>query len=272
MLIGASPLRAAAPAYAYGIAAGWVVLMIAIAASGGFAPGVIGPVPGPVLGFGALVIGLSAWFWWPAFRDTLLGLPPAALIGINAFRIAGVFFLILFAQGRLSAPFAQSAGWGDIITGLVAIPLAAMTAVGTVPSRRHRRLNALVLIYSQRSCLGRSRRPERPFDCSPKVRHRGDGDASLGNHPDNSCATLAARPLTLAWRLRSAPAEHRSRSQLERHAPTRGRPRPGVVEAGAFARSALRSAETSAEIVWPVGLVISHAPFSLATTPGARRR
>src|SRR5947209_2641227 len=34
------------------------------------------------------------------------------------------------------------------------------------------------------------------------------------------------------------------------------------------ARSALRSAETSAEIVCPVGLVDSQAPFSLATTPG----
>src|SRR5436305_1060326 len=34
------------------------------------------------------------------------------------------------------------------------------------------------------------------------------------------------------------------------------------------ARSALRSDETSAEIVCPVRLVASHAPFSLATTPG----
>src|SRR5215469_9047913 len=34
------------------------------------------------------------------------------------------------------------------------------------------------------------------------------------------------------------------------------------------ARSALRSAETRAEIVCPVRLVESHAPFSLATTPG----
>jgi hypothetical protein len=34
------------------------------------------------------------------------------------------------------------------------------------------------------------------------------------------------------------------------------------------ARSALISAETSAEIVCPVRLVDSHAPFSLATTPG----
>jgi len=137
MLVGAASLRPAVRAYAYGIAAAWVLLMIGIAASGGFAPGAIGPVPGPVLGFGALVIGgLVAWFWWPAFRDTLLALPLSALIGINAFRIAGVFFLILFAQGRLSAPFAQSAGWGDIISGLAAIPLAAMTAAGTLPSRR----------------------------------------------------------------------------------------------------------------------------------------
>src|ERR1700730_6080515 len=128
-LIGAASLRPAAAAYAYGIAAAWVCLMIGNTASGGFAPGAIGRVPGPILGFGALMIGgLAAWFSWPAFRDTLLALPLSALIGINAFRIAGVFFLILFAQGRLSAPFAQSAALGDIITGLVAIPLAAMTA------------------------------------------------------------------------------------------------------------------------------------------------
>jgi hypothetical protein len=136
-LIGAASLRPAVQAYTYGVAAAWVCLIIGIAASGGFAQGAIGPVPGPVLGFGALVIGgLAAWFWWPAFRDTLLALPLAALIGINAFRIGGVLFLILYAQGRLSGPFAQSAGWGDIITGLAAIPLAAMVAAGTFPSRR----------------------------------------------------------------------------------------------------------------------------------------
>src|ERR1700730_12326421 len=135
-LIGAASLRPAARAYAYGIAAAWVCLMIGITASGGFAPGAIGRVPGPNLGFGALMIGgLAAWFSWPAFRDTLLALPLSALIGINAFRVAGVFFLILFAQGRLSAPFAQSAALGDIITGLVAIPLAVMTAAGRLSSR-----------------------------------------------------------------------------------------------------------------------------------------
>ena len=92
MLIGTTSLGPAARAYAYGIVAGWAVLMIGIAASGGFASGAIGPVPGPVLGFAALVIGgLAAWFWWPAFRDTLLAVPLSALIGINAFRIPGSF-------------------------------------------------------------------------------------------------------------------------------------------------------------------------------------
>jgi hypothetical protein len=135
-LIGTARFSPAVRACAYGIAAGWVVLMIGITALGGFAPGAIGRVPGPILGFGILMIGgLAAWFSWPAFRDTLLALPLSALIGINVFRIAGVFFLILFAQDRLSAPFAQSAALGDIITGLVAIPLAAMIAAGTSPPR-----------------------------------------------------------------------------------------------------------------------------------------
>jgi hypothetical protein len=61
--------------------------------------------------------------------------PLAALVGINSFRIGGVFFLLLFADGRLSSPFAPSAGWGDIITGIAAIPIAAGAASArSVPS------------------------------------------------------------------------------------------------------------------------------------------
>jgi hypothetical protein len=211
MLIGAASLRPAARAYAYGIAAGWVVLMIAIAASGGFAPGVIGPVPGPVLGFGALVIGgLVGWFWWPAFRHTLLGLPLSALIGINAFRIAGVFFLILFVQGRLSAPFAQSAGWGDIITGLVAIPLAAMTAAGTFPSRRlvaaWNAFGALDLFAAV--LLGALSSPGTPF----RLVTEGPGTVVMATLPWAMIPTTLVPlwlldHLTIARRLRAAPVQ-----------------------------------------------------------------
>jgi hypothetical protein len=111
--------------------------MVAIAAMDGFRPGLLGPIPTPVMAFATLVLGsLLAWLAWPAFRDALLSLPLAALVGVNAFRIGGVFFLLLFAEGRLSAPFAPSAGWGDIITGVAAIPIAAVAASRHNVSRR----------------------------------------------------------------------------------------------------------------------------------------
>lgn len=118
-------------------AAVWVAATVAIAAMGGFRPGVLGAIPTPVLAFTTLVLGsLVAWLAWPPFRNALLSIPLAALVGVNAFRIGGVFFLLLFADGRLSAPFAPSAGWGDIITGIAAIPVATVAASRQNVSRR----------------------------------------------------------------------------------------------------------------------------------------
>ena len=44
----------------------------------------------------------------PGSRDAYvsIGIPTAVLIGANAPRVLGVFFLILYAQGQLPAPFA----------------------------------------------------------------------------------------------------------------------------------------------------------------------
>lgn len=58
----------------------------------------------------------------PAWRAALLGLPAPLLIGLNVSRVFGVFFLFLAAAGRLSGPFPISAGWGDIATGVLALP------------------------------------------------------------------------------------------------------------------------------------------------------
>jgi hypothetical protein len=212
MLVGAASLRPAVRAYVYGIAAAWVGLMLGIAASGGFAPGATGALPGPVLGFGVIIIaGLAAWFWWPGFRDALLGLPLSGLIGINAFRMAGVFFLILFAQDRLSAPFAQSAGWGDIITGLVAAPLAAMAAAGTPPPRRliaaWNAFGALDLFAA--ILLGALSSPGTPF----RLFTEGPGTVVMATLPWVVVPTVLVPlwlliHLTIARRLRSAPAQH----------------------------------------------------------------
>jgi hypothetical protein len=126
VLIGLAVIRPAAKVAAFVIAVAWISLIFTIGALGGFALGVTGPFPAPVIPFLILMIGgLLAWFTSPAFRSALLSIPLWALIGTNAFRVVGVFFLMLHHQGRLASPFAISAGWGDVITGLAAVPLAA---------------------------------------------------------------------------------------------------------------------------------------------------
>lgn len=130
-LIGFASLRQEAKLAALAAAAGWLALVVTVAALGGLAPGTLGPVPANLLPFFTL-LGLlfGSWFFSPAFREALLSVPLPVLVGLNAGRVGGVFFLLLYADGRLSAPFAPSAGWGDIITGALAIPLAAMLALG----------------------------------------------------------------------------------------------------------------------------------------------
>lgn len=91
----------------------------------------LGPVPANLLPFvGLPVLLFGGWLLVPQFREALLAVPLPILVGLNALRLGGLFFLLLYTDGRLSAPFAPSAGIGDMITGAVAIPLAAMPAFG----------------------------------------------------------------------------------------------------------------------------------------------
>ena len=59
----------------------------------------------------------------PAGRAALSALPTRLLIGLNIGRVLAVLFLLLAREGRLSGPFPFYAGWGDIITGVLAIPI-----------------------------------------------------------------------------------------------------------------------------------------------------
>jgi len=124
VLIGLSPIRAATRLAAFAAAGVWLVIVVATAAAIDLwaIPG--GPVPVNLLPFVVLMALLfGAWFFIPKVRDVLLSLPLTALVALNIGRVVGVFFVFLYAQGRLTAPFAPSAGWGDVITGLLAIPL-----------------------------------------------------------------------------------------------------------------------------------------------------
>lgn len=122
------------------VAGGWIGFAAVVAGAGGLANSAATPIlfVTPI----ATVVALASFS--SAVRAALLAMPMPVLVGLNAIRILGAFFLVLAAAGRLGGPFPQSAGWGDIITGIFAIPLAWGAARG---SPNHRRLIAAWNIF-----------------------------------------------------------------------------------------------------------------------------
>jgi hypothetical protein len=182
VLIGLAEIRPVSKFVAFAIGGTWISLIVIIAALGGFGTGVAGPVPTPVVAFLVVIIaGVAAWLVWPAFRSAVLSVPLVALVGINGVRVAGVLFLILHVEGRLAAPFSTSAGWGDIIAGAIAIPLAAlMTWKGTAPRWLLGSWNVLgILDLITAIALGALSAPGTPF----QVFTEAPGTTAMGTLP-----------------------------------------------------------------------------------------
>jgi hypothetical protein len=66
------------------------------------------------------------------FKKLLQSATLESLIALHVFRVLGVFFLLLYFYKLLDAPFAFSAGLGDIITAIFAIPVARAVAPATI--------------------------------------------------------------------------------------------------------------------------------------------
>jgi hypothetical protein len=111
------------------IAGLWIGLAIALAGTGIYASTATPfPVVGVMVGLPLIAIGAVALVS-SRLRETLLALPMPLLIGLNILRIfPGGFMVLLALQGQLSGPFPQSAGWGDVIVGLTAIPVMLAAA------------------------------------------------------------------------------------------------------------------------------------------------
>jgi hypothetical protein len=116
--------------------AAWFVVIVACGATGaldatrGTGPvgvGIAVAVPVAVLSYVSMRAG--------ALRDTLGTAPLGVLIGVHAIRMLGVLFVLLFWSGRLPAPFAPAAGWGDVLVGVTALPVAYL-AVTRAPGWR----------------------------------------------------------------------------------------------------------------------------------------
>lgn len=74
-----------------------------------------------------LAVFLFAWVGNTAlYRKLLASISLEALVRLHVFRLAGVFFILLYTYHALPARFAFFAGLGDVITGVFAIPVARM--------------------------------------------------------------------------------------------------------------------------------------------------
>ena len=98
----------------------WFFAALALSWSG-FYQGV--PSRVPTIQYGLLIpIAAGVILFWrsPLLRRTIEAVPQSWIAGIQAYRVEGLIFLILYAGGRLPATFALPAGVGDVIVGLLA--------------------------------------------------------------------------------------------------------------------------------------------------------
>ena len=180
ILLGFAPVRRFTKIAVAAAAALWGVIIVTVAGFGLGAPGAAGPVPITVVAFAvfcALLFG--AWGARRQFRDALLSVPLPVLVAVNIGRLAGILMAISATQGRISAPFGPAAGWGDALTGALAIPVA-IAAMG--PKNRGwvlawNLLGTADLIDAV--TLGALSAPGTPF----RVFTEGPGTAAMGAFP-----------------------------------------------------------------------------------------
>jgi hypothetical protein len=99
----------------------WIGLAAATAGAGWLT--ISRPVPVVGLFVAVPLLAAAVATAWPAARKAMLSIPMPVMVTLNIVRVFAVLFLMLAAEGRLTGPFPYSAAWGDIITGVVAVPV-----------------------------------------------------------------------------------------------------------------------------------------------------
>ncbi|HEX4740888.1 MAG TPA: hypothetical protein VH353_06125 [Caulobacteraceae bacterium] len=208
------PLSSAARLALAGVAGAWVSLAIGVVAADGLSNllNLLAMFGTPLL----IAAGL-ALFSRPARR--LAGaVPTPMLVGLNVLRVGGGLFVLLAADGRLAGPFPYSAGWGDVLTGVLAVPAAWAAA------RETRRWDGLILTWNALGmldlivavALGVTSRNGSPV----QLIHAGVGTAAITTLPWALIPTVLV-PLYLIDHavIFARMLERRSQGSAERQAP-----------------------------------------------------
>jgi hypothetical protein len=116
----------------------WLAVIWAAAINGVFRAG-ISPIPIPLTPlaiFLPVIIGAPILLRSRRLGEVLDAMPATWLIALQVYRVLGSVFLIGWAGGTVPGIFGLPAGIGDVITGLLALPVAISVAAGTIEGRR----------------------------------------------------------------------------------------------------------------------------------------
>jgi len=118
--------------FLWGLLVAWFLAVLAAGSIGIFDAGTRYSTRLPIsLGLAAMmpVLVFGLWFLASAsFREHLMSLNPVVLTAVQTWRVGGVVFLILMANGILPPFFALPAGLGDMFVGITA-PFVALALV-----------------------------------------------------------------------------------------------------------------------------------------------
>jgi len=114
---------------------GWLGIVLALGSAHVFQSRSRG-IPWIALGVGApIVVGFVTFSLFPQVRRIVESIPQAWLLAVQWPRLVGATFLVLLAEHRLPAVFARPAGWGDVLIGIAALPVAFAYLAGRSWSR-----------------------------------------------------------------------------------------------------------------------------------------
>ena len=114
---------------------GWLGIVLALGSAHVFQSRSQG-IPWIALGVGApIVVGFVAFFLSAQVRRIVDSIPQPWLLAMQWPRLVGATFLVLLAEHRLPAVFARPAGWGDVLIGVAALPVASAYLAGRSWSR-----------------------------------------------------------------------------------------------------------------------------------------
>jgi hypothetical protein len=114
----------------------WLIAIWILAVDGTFVsrPGVIPRLPLAI--FLPIIIGLALLLASRHVTTILIAAPASWLIALQCYRALGGTFLVGWAQGDIPAAFALPAGIGDVLVGLLALPVAAYVHAGAPRARQ----------------------------------------------------------------------------------------------------------------------------------------